>query len=730
MVLSRSANPAKLRMPPHYGLFVLAGMCGFAVVLAALMALYCWLIWSGVSPFIHFEFGRGTVTVQSAVLRILLGLLLLLLTWRSVRGSEAWKGIEVAKGSCPPLEELVGSCAARAGVTPPEAIYLTPDTNIAAYSSGIVRGDRGHATFINIGVMLLPILSRAEFEAAIFHEFGHLVMRRDQWAVSLDNRIRDFVPRLRLVNQRGKKFFFIAVSAARLLLLWYWNLFNLLMAPLRRREELLADDFAAGCCGKRDYARRLTAIVVLQQALDGELADRINGRFHAALLGMPETCRIEEYPNWFDFAAEDFPELIMAKADIALAYLRDREDQRLLDEHPTLRARISRLDEPVPESLEALISTEDAVTTEEIWQRQISAAFAERMRPEFYEAKRRAGLAPDEGFTADSVASYPCRFTSCRICGQTNLVLSRHALRWVYQDKTSNDVPWEQFSSVEVIPNGRASGAFGPLLLWIMAMYSDLPSLAEAEVKWQPYPDGKIPMRTLQLYHLRENMREAMDLIEILWYRSRTITAASKARDLPMLLRELEQFLNGETAPTARMELIQRQAGDIRDAHVLNVGQMRWREFGLLLNVYGDLLDRAQDPHHWAASVKGRRIVLEQLNRRDALRTRIARMGLWSFFGRLLWLPMWVRVAVTLGTLLMLGNAVYLGVAWRHQRALALLPFVSQLFANGRFRLSFQIGVILLSLSLAARICGNSVMESADMTLIRAYNCEDSQATV
>jgi Zn-dependent protease with chaperone function len=284
MTLSRSANPTKLRIPRRYGLFVLAEMCGFLALLATLIALYIWLIWSGVSPFIHFELGRGTVTVQGAVLRVLLGLLLLLLTWRSLRGSEAWKGIEVAKASCPPLEELVESCAARAGVTPPEAIYLTPDTNIAAYSSGIVRGGGGHATFINIGAMLLPILSRGEFEAAIFHEFAHLVMRRDQWAVSLDNRIRDFVPRMRLVNQRGKKIFFFAVSAARLLLLWYWNLFNLLMAPLRRREELLADDFAAGCCGKRHYARRLTAIVVLQQALDGELADRINGRFHAALL--------------------------------------------------------------------------------------------------------------------------------------------------------------------------------------------------------------------------------------------------------------------------------------------------------------------------------------------------------------------------------------------------------------------------------------------------------------
>jgi hypothetical protein len=64
---------------------VLAGIAGFFVLLLILLALYLWLAWTGVSAFLRGEVGRGPVTVPGAVLRIVLGLMLCFLTWRSLR---------------------------------------------------------------------------------------------------------------------------------------------------------------------------------------------------------------------------------------------------------------------------------------------------------------------------------------------------------------------------------------------------------------------------------------------------------------------------------------------------------------------------------------------------------------------------------------------------------------------------------------------------------------------
>jgi Zn-dependent protease with chaperone function len=242
-------------MPPYYGLCVVAGIAGIVVVLGVLACLYGFLIYIGLWPFIDGSFGKGGFTVPAAVFQTSLGITLFALTWRALRRRDARPGIEVVAGSCPALEELVAWCAARAGLTPPDAIHLTPDANIAAFSSGLVRSSGSHSNFLNLGALFVPSLSRAEWEAAIVHEFAHLVMRRELWAVNLDNRIREFVPRLRILNRRGHiSALLITVSVARLVLFGYWSVFNLLMASLRRREELLADSFAAGHCGSANYA--------------------------------------------------------------------------------------------------------------------------------------------------------------------------------------------------------------------------------------------------------------------------------------------------------------------------------------------------------------------------------------------------------------------------------------------------------------------------------------------
>jgi hypothetical protein len=210
-------------------------------------------------------------------------------------------------------------------------------------------------------------------------------------------------------------------------------------------------------------------------------------------------------------------------------------------------------------------------------------------------------------------------------------------------------------------------------------------------------------------------------MVGILWHRSRRLASMAPARDLPILLRELQAALNAEAAPAAAQELIRHQTEALAEAYRRNVGQLHWREFARLLQIYEYLLQRAQESAQWAGSVKGRRVVLEQLEQRQQLRARIARVAFLSFFARLLWLPVWVRAAVTLGTLLMFADATYLCLAWR-RTATSFLPLFGQLFANQWFHLAFQIGLILLSMSLAARIYGNSVFDTVDIIELRALN--------
>ena len=535
-------------MPPHYGLCVGGGIIGFVIVLGVLACLYLWLIYSGVEPFIHRTLGTtSTVTVPGAVFRVVLGVMLFLLTWRALRRRDPWPGIEVVPGSCPALEQLVASCAERAGVKPPDAIFLTPDTNIAAFSSGVTRSAGLHANFINIGALLLPVLSPIAWEAALFHEFAHLFMRREHWAVNLDNRVREFVPRLQLINRRGVRVFLFAVSGARFLLFGYWSLFNLLMAPLRRREEFLADAFAAAHCGPVCYARCLTLAVTMQQVLEGEIANRIGGEFHAALLGSnaqfgapleqlepgsPESAVApvspEAFPNWFEIVRSHVGEGTFEKAKTTFAWLRDTEQQRAFDEHPTLRLRLDRLRVPFAPRVEDLVTDDPALLTEEAWQRRISFAFAERFRPKLYQAKCRAKLAVDHGLSATSATSFACCWSGCNVHNRAHLVIARRGMRWFFTDGPGDFWPWSLFQSVDLYPSGRASGRNGPWIIALWAMFKDLPALSEVELVWNPVSAG-IRRQRLQVYHLRDNMEEAMDLLWTLWSHSRHIPPQASA---------------------------------------------------------------------------------------------------------------------------------------------------------------------------------------------------------
>ncbi len=308
-----------MKLPARFGWFVVAGALGFEIVTMGLAA-------PGVLMVLRAYQSPVSAVNMQGILVLALSVSLILSLFRR----DKWKGIELQ--TCPALEDILAHCSQRADVPVPEHIYLTPDASIAAVSSGPSRAQGSGTNLISIGALLLIILNREELESAIAHEIAHIRMRRAIWFVGLEHYILSAIPRMNLIS----KHVYERLNPSLLVLTLYWYSFSLLMAPLRRKEELLADDLAARLCGEAPYAKNLAHIVTVQTALetrgsDGKsvsFLDYINGHFHALLLDMRADAEVTEFPNWFEFGryvlSSEFEELA-CRTRKALTLLRNQE---------------------------------------------------------------------------------------------------------------------------------------------------------------------------------------------------------------------------------------------------------------------------------------------------------------------------------------------------------------------------------------------------------------------
>lgn len=513
-------------LPFLYPPLVALGAAGFVALLVGLAGLYAWFAWTGITSVIRPNPDFPTMDLRSGILRTAVGILFLLLMVRILRTRRRWPGARLGTANSPDIETVVADCARRAGVSPPEAVLITPDTNIAAYSSGLVGTNLGETNFFSIGALLLTFLSRADLEAAILHEFAHLAMRRDRRSVALDNRMRDFVLRFRDANRAGASIFVLLIRVPIAVLWVYWRAYSLGMAWAQRREEFRADRFAADLTSAEGYAYRLTRILVLQEML-APLADRVNGAFHAALLGMSRSLDDIKAgdeikagavtPNWFAVAREVVREAAIFDHPGGVLDRLRAEEQTLFSDHPPLLRRLAVLGGELPSSAETLALDREGERNDE-WERAISLDIARTMRPELFAAKVRAGIAPDAGFTADSVVPYRCCVSArwCAVHGQEEVTLTGPALRWRFKDGEANWA-WHDLAACEVERNPRGPGMHGWWIKRVFAIWLGHSSIAElrltARVK------GGYSSRKLLLFHLGPNVPEATAIIEAAWRR-------------------------------------------------------------------------------------------------------------------------------------------------------------------------------------------------------------------
>ncbi|PYV41280.1 MAG: hypothetical protein DMG06_17665 [Acidobacteria bacterium] len=94
------------------------------------------------------------------------------------------------------LPSFVAECALAADVPVPEAVFIVPDCNACAYSAGMPASKRTPDRYVLIEAPLLACLGRADLSAIVYHEYGHVVLRRRLWAA------RSMPPAVRLTASR------------------------------------------------------------------------------------------------------------------------------------------------------------------------------------------------------------------------------------------------------------------------------------------------------------------------------------------------------------------------------------------------------------------------------------------------------------------------------------------------------------------------------------------------
>lgn len=167
---------------------------------------------------------------------------------------------EVSRGQAPALSALVAEVVRRSGVEETVTLRLTSEP-----TAGLVDEDTRHLGLspgnlvLCLGLPLLATLTPDQARAVVAHELAHLSLRH--------HRSRAFTARLETsltvardsLKRFGKANRFVGQYAAvpRMLIALHVSLFRRLVQPVRRRQELEADELAARLYGAPALAEAL-----------------------------------------------------------------------------------------------------------------------------------------------------------------------------------------------------------------------------------------------------------------------------------------------------------------------------------------------------------------------------------------------------------------------------------------------------------------------------------------
>jgi heat shock protein HtpX len=161
-------------------------------------------------------------------------------------------GPELTKDRYPELFRVISMAASAISQPMPKHVYLLPDVNAYVSYRGGIMGIRSNQ-IIGIGLPLLGILTVAQLQSVILHEFGHFVggdLKLGPWIYKTRAAIG------RTIVTLGKH-----SGMLQRPFVWYGNYFLKITLGISRQQEYFADRGVAKIIGKQACIDALTRIV-------------------------------------------------------------------------------------------------------------------------------------------------------------------------------------------------------------------------------------------------------------------------------------------------------------------------------------------------------------------------------------------------------------------------------------------------------------------------------------
>ena len=508
-------------MPTSYTLILFLWSLPFAAVVLFLVIFYASVLILSVQGFVTelVRPSNNNGPLFFSILGTIVGAYLLAIIAKALTTVQVPQGVRLPAGAVPQLDSLIRDCTTQAGIEPPDDVFIVPDANAFAYSSGRFSLHERLNHYVMIGAPLLVHLEPPDLAAVLYHEFGHLLLRRGLWAVSLHHKVEDFLTRcLRAqLHRQGCALAFTFVPG--MVVLFFLRLFRWSLAGFSKREELLVDSVAGRLLGEWQFRERLvrsiTTIAALQVRLAGErsLVEQSNAEFHRRLMGAAPTDGGVATPNYFA-VARSVPVQTMPLWEDRLAGVYQgliNKESGPTESHPSLAERIRNLHGVVaselpfyPSSSAHLFSVPAGAET------MVSAALASELRATFFKETLAARRGPLEGITSESVAEFRCRYTGCPRVGQVELAMTEDDL-YLSSAEAQYRLRWHEISSVTVYTGGTFN-FFLEAARVLLAAFREAPS--DRTLRLQITNGGMIEFPH---WHVLDNIQEVEVLLLELW---------------------------------------------------------------------------------------------------------------------------------------------------------------------------------------------------------------------
>jgi Zn-dependent protease with chaperone function/tetratricopeptide (TPR) repeat protein len=274
-------------------------------------------------------------------------------------------GIAASGENHPRLFETLRAVAGRLQTKPVDTVYLTPFSSISVHDEG--SGPFGlfgrRQRVLEIGISTLPVLTRAEFEAILAHEYGHFTHRDTFYSRFIFQVSASLATSLAVMNAAGGILNYINPFY------WFWWLYlrayTLLATGFSRYREFLADRRATAAYGRNAFVSGLTKVAVDGALVSSAVCANVE---HLLKQGKAFTNAFDAFrqyregtemvesrerllekmrqtkPKWFD-THPTFSERIAAVADFPDVEPTSETDFaiELLNEYQTVEAELTRL---------------------------------------------------------------------------------------------------------------------------------------------------------------------------------------------------------------------------------------------------------------------------------------------------------------------------------------------------------------------------------------------------